>query len=228
VARHVEAKLVGPSRAAHSGFQPLSRNEFAEIKRCGGVGFNAEICAVLNERLFRLCDAEGDALDRKHSRAARALLQRVVDGLDAALIATSSTPDGAALARWLLFRETGDRSDDVRYLESLRDNAAMGMTQLSEGTPKRGAPPNIWFEWFVICVADAYYAAGGTVSAAKTKNGGRETPFLRVVRYINSKLPPHRRAESDATTDERAASAIPHWKRWRSEPTDREKIAARD
>jgi hypothetical protein len=68
----------------------------------------------------------------------------------------------------------------------------------------------MWLDWFIIRVAGAFEVAGGNPSAATQGLEGedgkrrRETPFLRVLRFIHERLPAARRASSDEALAERA------------------------
>ena len=202
------------SRADVGDFRALADEDFKELERLGEVSFSAEIRAELNKRLIDLCSPEGGRLDQKQLRGALALLQGAVEGIDRLLVAISSEVDGATLARHLLFLGQRNVSADSEYLHSLRENATRGVDRCiaDAGKPQKGAPPKMWFHFFVSAVADAFHAAGGNVSAATSKAGGRETPFLRVVRYLNRRLPDQKRADTDATADERASVGIDFWK----------------
>lgn len=199
-----------------SGFRPLSSEDFATLAEKGGIEFPPSVQRVLNEALERLCRGDGN-LDRQLRLATAKLLRRAEKGL-ADLIAIAELPTlEAELARKTLFPEEGSsRTEHVAYLSSLYRAARVGIADVTPEKRRPGKPPNVWYEYFVCIVADAFHEVGGAVSAAKQSGKGRrETPFLRVLRFVNSKLPERSRAECDATVDERAATAIPRWKGWR-------------
>jgi hypothetical protein len=82
-----------------------------------------------------------------------------------------------------------------------------------------------WLDWFVVLVAGAFEAAGGTPSASQEsipREDGkrhRNTRFLRVLFYIHERLPAARRAPSEAALGERARRVLSTIKRWKEQST---------
>jgi hypothetical protein len=230
-----------------SSFQPLSDADFAVLEDRGKVTFSPEIRATLNERLRRHCGAKGDRLIRGECNAAAKLLaglERKLGGVLTALNDLQGTARaGNRLAAWALFPTDREQpvisnalldrpaeapgqpyslANAIQVLKTLRETAARGPQGLNTKTGKPGCPPNLWLQYFIVIVAGQFKAAGGTVSAAwQPIKERRETPFLRVLRFIHARLPVQRRAPSDEALDEQAGDSVAFMK---ERPASRGKI----
>lgn len=208
---------------------PLSDSDFAVLEDRGRVTFPIEVRVELNRKLAELCGPAGDTLvhaERKAAAEALVGLARNVEGVLAALDRLNR------FAAWKLFpierkrvfgatHVTGEAlaqpfSVDVvaALLRTMHRHADRVARELAPPKGRKGLPPNMWFEYFILIVATAFTAAGGTASAAQSGLEGedgkrhRETPFLRVLRFIHERLPAGKRAPSVKALDERAARTL--------------------
>lgn len=215
-------------------FRPLSDQDFAELERRGRasrrpIQFSAASRAALNERLRKLCGPNGDKLVRSERKAA-ATIRASVTRDAGRLLATLSkmqaaTEPGARLAAWSLFpmermRQFGDPrvteemlgcgllmpplTAQLKALCRLAEHRGHALKSDGEG----GRPINHWARAFIVTVAAAFEDAGGVVSAAyQDAKGRRNSPFLRVLRTINLRLPSTRRMR-EAALDEYSRGVI--------------------
>jgi hypothetical protein len=225
----------------NGGFKPLEYADFAELEKLGStkrrpIRFTSESRAELNECLRRNCGPEGDKLVSKHHKAAaqmRASIARDARSLLTTLRAMdAATEPGTRWAAWKLFpadrkRQFGVVSitgemlghgwsmrELIARLEALRRWAEYQAPAL-EAVSKKGRAADLWLDWFIIVVSDAFDSAGGIVSATHTMKRQklvRESPFLRVLRFIHRRLPAERQAESESALDARAARS--DWREW--------------
>lgn len=234
-----EEDFAGREHPFRSDFAPPSDDDYAEIERLGSskrrpIRFAPETRAALNESLRQLCGPEGDKLVRGHRKAAAKMRASVAHDAGSLLAALrkleAATEPGARLAAWTLFpmerrrqfgdpRVTGEMLGLGLLMPPLTSELEALCIWAEHQAPKlgrdgkRGRAPDLWLDWFIILVSDAFNAAGGTPAAGEqSKLGRRESPFLRVLRFIHRRLPDKRRAESDAALDARAARS--DWKEW--------------
>ena len=224
-----------------SGFRPLTDDHFEELERLGNVKFSHEIRASLNERLERLCSVEGDGLVHRERRAASRMLAGLAGDIARVQIRLNGMRD-TRLAAWELFPidsmgrfstkhlsgavlgQPYSQAAMMAMLQTVRRWAEQRAKSLEPKRGRKGRHPNLWLEYFIVLIAEAYTAAGGTVSASYQETmQRRQTPFLRVLRAVHRHLPAKRQAkterrkksEYDWALDERAACAIGVWGEWK-------------
>ena len=215
--------------AGNGGFQPLSDADFAVMEDRGKVTFPPAVRARLNEGLSVLCGVEGDRHIHEERKAAAVALSGLARDADRVLAALRTLN---RFAVWKLFPSGTSRYGPglsaagealaqpfpadavITVLGTLQVQAKRVARDLKPPPGQKGAPRNVWFESFIILVAGAFETAGGNPSAARQGLPGedekrrRETPFLRVLRYVNGCLPSPRRARSAKALDERAARVL--------------------
>ncbi len=191
----------------------LKRVNFAAIEVAGGdrrtsghvLKWSQKIKAQLNKQLWAHCERGSHPTPFPHlsiDKTEAKLLANTVALFDRLKPKLEGGANALVNSRW---RRFSGALDDVRPLVKSR-----------RGKP--GPKPNIWLDEFIVIVADAYYQAGGNVSAQPNSITKKlETPFLRVLRIVYQCLPRQHPSITLSALDERARrTGIPLWKNTRA------------
>ena len=197
-------------RCSDARLGPLSNDEFAELEleRHGRRKLPQEIRTALNVTLDRAVGSYTDKVQRRQKRSSkwrrwqRKLLLQIDQDFERLLAKLDRLPRNM-MTELVLPEETMVR------------RAQKGVAQRAKRLPHRKPGPklNIWYLEFFVSVADSYQAAGGRVSAAAYRGKGRNSPFIRFLRYLHYRLPKKQRMAAPQAIEEWAhRTGIPEWK----------------
>ena len=214
-------------------FEPLTCADFAQLEELGStkrrrIAFSPELREALNASLKRHCGVHGEKLIREEQRGASRALAAIHNDATRLLKKLRELPKvpGGRLAIWQLLpsdrqRLFGDELTLAALLQSrtgaelahaVEEIARLSQLGTADFSPQVGRPNDYWIKLLVYLFAEAFEAAGGRASSgweqAAQVVSGRDSAFLRALRFLHSRLPAARRAHSVHSLAERAKEVL--------------------